>query len=143
MNLPLNINPEEKKKLILAKEQYYLDKYSPSLNINKTAGSLLGYKHTEANKLKFSLTHRGKSYKKTPNPFISKRLVSNETILKLKSRTRGAAVCVYDVNLNLVEQFPTIKQTAKFVGLSPSSVSKYITKATFWNNRYCFKFKQD
>lgn len=61
---------KKKKKLILAKKQYYLDKYSPSLNISKTAGCLLGYKHTEANKLKFSSTHRGKSYKKLQIPLL-------------------------------------------------------------------------
>ena len=35
------------KKLLLDREQYYLDKYSPSLNINRLAGSMLGYKHSE------------------------------------------------------------------------------------------------
>jgi group I intron endonuclease len=33
------------KKAILDKEQYYLDMLNPNLNINKTAGSTLGYKH--------------------------------------------------------------------------------------------------
>lgn len=45
------------KEILLDREQYYLNKYSPSLNINKVAGSILGYKHTEKNKLKFSSTH--------------------------------------------------------------------------------------
>jgi len=51
--------------------------------------------------------------------------------MKLKLRSRAAPVCVYDTNLNLVKSFTSIKETAKFVGLSPSSVSKYLTKDTF------------
>ena len=38
------------KKLLLDRKQYYLDKYSPLLNINRLSGSMLGYKHTEQNK---------------------------------------------------------------------------------------------
>jgi group I intron endonuclease len=41
------------KKLLLDREQYYLDKYSPHPNINRLAGSMLGYKYTEENKLSF------------------------------------------------------------------------------------------
>lgn len=37
----------EIKKIILAKEQFYLDKMTPIFNINKIAGSMLGYKHSE------------------------------------------------------------------------------------------------
>lgn len=120
-----------KKEIILKKEQYYLNKYLPVFNINRTAGSILGYKHTTATKLKFSLIHRGKSYKRTSTVNKTRPLVSNDTIMKLKLRSRGAPVCVYDTNLNLVKSFTSIKETAKFVGLSPSSVSKYLTKDTF------------
>lgn len=43
----LNIKDKyEIKRVILDREQYYLDILNPSLNINKTAGSTLGYKHT-------------------------------------------------------------------------------------------------
>ena len=63
-----------------------------------------------------------------------KCLVSDETKNKLRLRSRGAPVLVYDKNLNLVKSCKTIKETGVFVGLSPSSVSKYINKGTIWNN---------
>jgi len=122
------------KKLLLDREQYYLDKFLPSLNINKFARSMLGYKHTKESIIKFSSFRTEKVYGKR---IISKSL-SKETIDKLKLRTKGATTCIYDNSHNLVQRFKTIKDAAKYVGLSPSSVSKYITKNTIWNDKYCF-----
>lgn len=65
------------------------------MNINKTAGSLLAYRHTPTTKLNFSLIHKGKTYKKTSADFVTKPLPINGTIMKLKLRSRGASVCVY------------------------------------------------
>lgn len=139
--LPYKDTNIENKKTLLDKEQYYLDKYSPSLNINKIAGSMLGYRHTEETKLKFSSIHIGKSDIRTltgkPRPITTK-----ETINKLKLRSRGAATCIYDKNNVLVKEFDTIKDAANFCGFSPSSVSKYITRGVIWNNTYYFKFKK-
>ena len=66
-------------------EQRYLDKYSPSLNINKKAGSNAGYKHSDIIKLKFGDMHRGKSCKRLYKTNI-KCLVSYETKNKLRLR---------------------------------------------------------
>lgn len=44
INVPNNIETSEKRKIILAREQYYLDEINPSLNICNTAGSPLGIK---------------------------------------------------------------------------------------------------
>lgn len=133
-------NAKIEKNILMEKEQWYLDKYSPSLNINKKAGSMAGYKHSDIIKLKFGDMHRAKSYKRLYKTNI-KCLVSDETKNKLRLRSRGAPVLVYDKNLNLVKSFQTIKETGVFVGLSPSSVSKYINEGTIWNNKYYFKLK--
>lgn len=50
---------------------------------------------------------------------------------------------MFDKSFNLVKEFKTIKDAANFVSLSPSSVSKYITKGTLWNDTYYFKIKED
>lgn len=60
----------------MEKEQWYLDKYCPSLNINKKAGSMAGYKHSDILKLMFSDMHRGKSYRRSYKTNI-KRLVND------------------------------------------------------------------
>lgn len=88
INLSCDSSILSNKKTLLSREQFYLDKYSPSLNINKLAGSMLGYKHTEQSKLKLSSIHIGKSYKKTPTK-KPKLLVTKETRDKLRLRSRG------------------------------------------------------
>ena len=133
-------NAKIEKNVLLEIEQWYFNKYSPSLNINKKAGSMAGYKHSDIIKLKFGDIHRGKSYKRLYKTNIN-RLVSDETKNKLRLRSRGAPVLVYDKNINLVKSCKTIKETGVFVVLSPSSVSKYINKGTIWNNKYYFKLK--
>jgi hypothetical protein len=42
-----NLPKEEARKLILEREQYYLDLLKPEYNILKVAGSSLGFKHSE------------------------------------------------------------------------------------------------
>lgn len=78
-------NAKIEKNVLLEIEQWYLNKYSPSLNINKKAGSMAGYKHSDIIKLKFGDIHRGKSYKRLYKTNI-KRLVSDETKNKLRLR---------------------------------------------------------
>lgn len=48
------------KKLLLDRKQYYLDKYLTSLNINKFARSISGYKHTRESILKLTFSRVGK-----------------------------------------------------------------------------------
>jgi hypothetical protein len=54
-------NKHNLKKTIEKREQYYLDMLKPNLNINKTAGSTLGYKHSEEMRKKMGLERKGKS----------------------------------------------------------------------------------
>lgn len=48
---------------LLKREQYYIDLLKPEYNILKTAGSLLGFKHTEKTRTKMSISKTG--YKHT------------------------------------------------------------------------------
>ena len=48
---------------------------------------------------------------------------------------------IYNKCNNLFKEFRTIKDAAIYVGLSPSSVSKYITKGTLLNDKYYFIIK--
>lgn len=50
---PLREDPfQESRKLILEREQHYIDSFSPEYNILKTVGSSLGYIHSEETLLK-------------------------------------------------------------------------------------------
>ena len=48
---------------VLSREQYYMDLLQPEQNILKIAGSSLGYKHTEEDKLKIKEAHRSDEQK--------------------------------------------------------------------------------
>lgn len=126
-------------KAIVNIEQNYLNKYLASLNTSKKAGSVLGYKHSDTDKLKMGDLRISKSYKWAFKPG-SQRIVSEETRNKLKLRTRGTPVRIYDKNRNLIKSLPTMKEAGNFVGLSYSSISKYISKGTLWNDKYYFKY---
>ncbi len=47
--------------VLIEREQYYLDLLKPEYNILKIAGSMLGFKHSEATKIKMSI-NRGKKH---------------------------------------------------------------------------------
>lgn len=49
------------KKYLLEREQFYFDILNPTLNVNKIAGSCLGFRHSEETRLAMSLQRRGKS----------------------------------------------------------------------------------
>lgn len=141
IDFELYLEWEAKKEILLKAEQSYLDTLSPELNINKKAGSMLGYKHDRAKVLEQALERRGKTYKRS-QVFISlKPAISKETIIKLKLHTKDITVSIYDKEYTLVKEFNRIKKAAEFVGLSPSSVSGYIKNGKLWNDLYYFKLK--
>lgn len=65
VNKPVAINNKNIKNIILEKEQFYLNTLSPTLNINKIAGSMLGYKHSEQVRKSMSAQRRGVSTNKS------------------------------------------------------------------------------
>ena len=46
--------------VLIEREQYYLDKFQPEYNILKTAGSLLGFKHSESTRERLSKFYTGR-----------------------------------------------------------------------------------
>jgi hypothetical protein len=95
------------------------------LNVNKTAGSMVGYKHKDFhNKLEF--IHKEDFYVDNKSIQYKKPGLSKETILKLKLHNKNITVSIYNKENQLIKEFNRIKKTAEFVGLSPSSVSGYI-----------------
>jgi hypothetical protein len=123
---------------LINKEQFYLDTLKPTLNINKIAGSMLGFKHSTLNRLNFSITRRGKSFKQNMNLEREFKPVSLETRNLLKERSGGVSVLVINKQNITVNKFKTIKETANYYGLSPCSISKYLKSKALWCNTYSF-----
>jgi hypothetical protein len=114
-----NKDKHEIKRVILDREQYYLDILNPSLNINKTAGSTLGYKHTEEMRKTMSLQRKGQ-----------------------RGARNGITVKVFNKHNVLINIFPTITSAAKYYHVDHCTLSKYIKEGYSLNNlRFEAEFK--
>ena len=78
-----NLSKEEARKLILEREQHYIDSLKSEYNINLIAGSSLGAQHTEQTKAKISEALKGENH-----PFFGKTH-SSETLAKMKEAQKG------------------------------------------------------
>jgi GIY-YIG catalytic domain/NUMOD1 domain len=86
------------KSLIIKREQYYLDLVKPEYNILKTAGSLLGFRHSKL------------------------------TLIKFKTRTSSTGyptVIISDVT-NSVRKYSSIRKAAKSLNISHTMLLRYI-----------------
>jgi len=88
--------------LIICREQYYLDLLEPEYNICKTAGSMLGFKH------------------------------SKETLLKFKNRKSitGHSITLVNKENNTIKIFNSIRSAAKYIGISHTNLLYHINKKT-------------
>lgn len=133
----LNYNKfKENRKIILEKEQYYLDKINPSLNVLKYADSPLGVKRDEQFSINLSKARRGKSI---IQPKVQIRPVRPDMPLKLSYRCKGVNVKVYDNNKNLIKEFPTITSAAKYLGVSHWIMWKILNTGVSYDN-YTYEF---
>lgn len=103
-------------------EQHYLDLFKPKYNILPTAGSSLGYKHTEETLAKFRariLTpeHKAKLKKHLASISASKEHSerSRKRMLKI-NELKGNPVEVFDVKTNKTSVYTSIRQAAEAIG---------------------------
>jgi group I intron endonuclease len=139
IDIPDNLNSEEIKKIILDREQYYLDNVKPSLNASKTAGSNLGVKHDLLFSKNLSKSRRGIKINSGIRINIPKN-ISPETRLKLSSRVKGISVRVFDKSNNLIYEFPSITSVAKHFNVDNKTISN-IFKIGISYDDYIYKFK--
>lgn len=123
--------------VLTEREQYYIDHLNPEYNILKRANSRLGSKHSEATKIKIgnslkSSTIFKNSIKNRP------KFKTDETKLKMSLRTRGVRVKLFDLENNLIKEFPTITSVALHFNISSTTVGRYLDKNIPYNG-YIFK----
>jgi group I intron endonuclease len=137
------LSKDEAKKLIIEREQYYIDNILPEYNILKTAGSLLGFYHSNDTKLKFKKAKDsennpmfGKFHSKKTKLKMSEirkgKLQSKDTKLKI-SLTNSKKVFIYinDSTLNkkiLFKYFDNFSEAAEYLNCSKRTLSRYIDK---------------
>ena len=126
--------------LLVSREQFYFDSLNPEFNILKTAGSSLGYKHTEESKILMSKVQNSIDKTGENNPMFGKthsaetrakmseahkgKSQSAETIAKI-SATQGTAIYIYNSVGILVNTFTSAKKAALHFECSQSTILKY------------------
>lgn len=143
------------KNFVIEREQYYIDLLKPEYNILKTAGSLLGFKHSEDTIIKFK-----KAKSNDSNPMFSKnhsvetklkmsdlkfgKLRSEETKSKI-SLTKSRKVSIYEIdtlsNKKIkIKDFDSYSETAKFLNCSIRTLSRYVDKNILYKKKMIFIF---
>jgi len=133
---------KEAQELILSREQYYIDSLNPEYNILKTAGSLLGYKHTEETIALMSLAKSGennamfgKSGENHPRGMLGKTH-SPETLAKL-SAVNGTTVYVYSSDgSTLLNTFPSARKAGEYFNCCHHTIKKYALNGLLFQGKW-------
>ena len=142
MDLSNSTRAEEKKKILLHREQYYLDNINPSLNICKIANSPLGVKRNKIFSTNLSVSRKGRKHKSYIRFSIIPKIITNKTRVLLSERVRGVRVKVFDQSNNLISQFPNMKAAANYLSVNPSTISNiFKTGKSYDNLIYKFEVK--
>jgi len=135
---------KQKKEIILEKEQYYLNNINPSLNSYKKATSSLGVKRSLAFSIKMSKIRRGKSIRSNKKINNTIRIITEETKSKISLKNQGINVKVFDKLNNLINEFASIRSTAKFFNVHPKTINNiYKTGKSFDEFIYKFELKDN
>jgi len=165
----LNLSKKETRKLILSREQHFLDTLSPEYNIQKIAGNSLGQKRSEKTKILISEMKSGGIISTETKAKISKALKgkthSVETKVKMseaklgeknpnfgKSRsvetkakmsaTRGTAIFVYLEDGSLVNNFSSARQAGKYFNTDNKTILKYCSNGKLFKEQWILSNKE-
>lgn len=107
---------------IISREQFYLDTLRPILNINKIAGSMLGYKHTKASI----------ELMRACNPGY---ICTEEIRLKIAiNNSWTQPVIVVNNNTGEINKLVSIRKASEFIGKNNSYIAKCLKKSKFYKN---------
>lgn len=128
-NFKFQILAECPKEYLLKMEQWFIDNLNPEYNISMTAGSPLGYKHTELAKRKISLHLTGRKNsdetKKKRAESMKKNWEEYKIIGKVR-KTRGYPVFQYALNGKFINKYNSVKEASLHTGASASHISSVV-----------------
>ncbi len=128
-----DLSKKEARKLILEREQYYLDlffkKQIPLYNILKVAGSMLGHNHSSEFRAKMSEAQKGK-------------VMSPEIKIKI-SATKGTSIYVYSEDYKLENIFSSAREGAKFFNCNKDTIFRYAKMINYLkkNGSYLYRLR--
>lgn len=132
-----NLSKNEARKLLIEREQFYIDTLNPKLNILKVAGSSYGYKHTEESLELIRIALKGRSFTKIHLEKLSKAKkgvpLREDHKLKLSKK-----IYVY-TNENPKEvflNFNSVNETAEYFNCSRRTISSYIDSNKLYKKNF-------
>lgn len=139
-----NLSKSESKELILRREQYYLDTFTPEYNILKIAGSRLGSFHLEDTIQKMKDAKKGNTHSLEVRLKISEgnkgKLLNIPKTKEHKeniSKILGTTIYVYDSeNLTLLYTFTSARKAEEFLESSRPTILTYAKNGKLFKNKW-------
>lgn len=161
-NFRLEILEYPNANVVIEREQYYLNLLAPEYNILATAGSSLGFKHSqetlyffrnirevsEETKKNLAKAAIGRVLtEKDKNKIAEKRKgikLSDETRAKMSATTAaqiGVSILVKNINTDETIEYKTITEAAGVLGVSRTAINKVIKSGKLLKNTYLIEKK--
>jgi group I intron endonuclease len=142
-----NLSKVEARKLILEREQYYLDTLEPEYNIQKIAGSLLGQVRSFESRKLMSENMKGKNSHRFGTTLsietrtkIRESLTGRTTteVTKTKiSEAMGYTIYVYSSDgVTLLNTFTSARRAQEFLGSSQITILKYAKNGVLFKDKW-------
>ena len=117
--------------IVLIREQFYLDKFSPEYNILKVAGSNLGYKHSETSLKLMSLASKSRNELEEVLKFkrevmLGRKLSKEHLEGMAKNNPFKVSIILYKSETGKKEEFTSMAQAAQFLGVHATTVKSYL-----------------
>jgi group I intron endonuclease len=110
----------------IKREQHYLDLLNPEYNILKTAGSNLGYKHTEETLARMSKAALGRKHTEETIAKISAKIGAGMAAFNVK--TKGKPVLVTNLTTQITTEYASVREAAKKLNIPRSTALRYLKK---------------
>lgn len=127
----VKVEDDIKNDQLIKAEQFYIDNLNPVYNSNPTAANSMGFKHTEATKLKISLGRIG-------NKWGVGKVWTEQSRNKLRE-ARSIPIAQYELNGNLLNVFSSIKLAAEKTGINIYYIKEYSNGNTKNGNGFIWK----
>nr|AMX22294.1 GIY-YIG endonuclease [Cryphonectria parasitica] len=119
---------------VLAREQFYLDKFKPEYNILKIAGSNLGYKHSVASLKLMSVASRSRNQledflKSKRESMLGRELYKTHLENMALNNSFRQAVVLHNSTTGDSQQYTSMTQAALFLGVHMTTVKRYLNSS--------------
>jgi len=118
-NFSLDILEYCEPSILIEREQFYLNKFKPEYNILKVAGSLHGFKQRIDSIERTRIANLGRKH-------------NEATKLKLSANSKAHPITAMNNKTSEIKLFTSIRQTAIFIGINHSYLSRCLAKNKFY-----------